>query len=212
MGSNMTGSDTCTSIEGFTLGPGGFNCSQLVEGNYCTSTGGEGTAWQAAWGNISRYTVDSYTAVMACCGCGKFSCVRRLLCVTWLKTCFFTFDYPEAPEISVLVVGLWHWHLGRETYLALLANSTTAPCVWTVLNTSGDQAGLTYEYTCPLELEVPSGLSNVAVAGIVLGIISVLVLVAGVVSYVLLNQRAQKRVGSGKVSAENAAQPGNSPR
>ena len=59
-------------MAGFRLGPGGFNCSQLVAGNYCNGTTGlEGPAWDAdEWGPLARYETGGLTAAQACCGCG----------------------------------------------------------------------------------------------------------------------------------------------
>ena len=63
----------CTSVEGFSLGPGGFDCAQLVSDDLCTDTGGEGPAWRLEeWGPINLFTMDGLTAAQACCGCGAF--------------------------------------------------------------------------------------------------------------------------------------------
>lgn len=49
---------------------GDVPCQDWFDENYCTSTGGYGTGWDASWGYFENYTDEGRTVVEACCQCG----------------------------------------------------------------------------------------------------------------------------------------------
>jgi hypothetical protein len=48
----------------------GSTCTDYVNNNYCTSSGGFGTGWQSSYGVFDDYATDGIDASEACCGCG----------------------------------------------------------------------------------------------------------------------------------------------
>mmetsp|Transcript_50092 Transcript_50092/g.119180 ORF Transcript_50092/g.119180 Transcript_50092/m.119180 type:complete len:1195 (-) Transcript_50092:93-3677(-) len=65
----VTTTGPCFDVEGW-VDTDAEGCAEYANLNYCTPTGGYGSAWQDDWGDFAKYARDGYDATTACCACG----------------------------------------------------------------------------------------------------------------------------------------------